>query len=45
MLFFTGLFLIFSASLIAIWARMEGRKEKNRLAEGDLSADDFEIIE
>jgi hypothetical protein len=33
------------ASLCAIYARYQARKEKSRLETGDLSADDFEIID
>jgi cbb3-type cytochrome oxidase subunit 3 len=43
--FIIVLFIIFLASVVAILVRIEGRKETKRLEDGDLSADDFEIIE
>ena len=49
--FIIGLVIIFLASIIAIWVRAEDREEVERsndmddLSAGDLSADDFEIIE
>ncbi len=45
MLFFATIIFIFLALFAAIWARMEGRKEKKRFEEGGLSAEDFEITE
>jgi len=45
MWFFADLCLIILASILAIWAKVESRKEKDRLDESQLSADDFEIIE
>ena len=41
---FATLSLIIIASVIAIWAKIENRKEKARLEAGELSADDFEIM-
>ncbi len=32
------------SSILAVWARIEGRKEETRLNTGDLKAEDFEII-
>jgi len=43
--FIIVLVLIFLTSIVAILIRTEGRKEKGGLEDGDLSADDFEIIE
>ena len=49
--FIIALVITFLASIIAIWVRAEDREEIERfngaddLSAGDLSADDFEIIE
>ena len=43
--FIIVLVIIFLASVAAILVRVEGRKEIKRLEAGDLSADDFDIIE
>lgn len=45
MWFFLTILLIFSASAIAVWAKIEGRKEITRIEKGELLADDFDIIE
>lgn len=37
--------LIILSSIISIFVRMETRKEKERVESGELSADDFDIIE
>jgi len=37
--------LILLSSVMAIIIRIEGRKEVDRLENGELSADDFEIID
>jgi len=37
--------LILLSSVIVILVRIDGRKEAERLKGGDLTADDFEIIE
>jgi len=37
--------LVFFSSIIAVLVRIEGRKDIERVEKGDLSADDFEIIE
>ncbi len=42
---FAVIFLIIFALIVAVWAKIEGRKEKDRLEKGRLSAEDFEIIE
>ena len=36
--------LIILSSIIVIFIRIESRKEKIRVEQGDLSADDFKII-
>ena len=43
--FLIVLAISFLAAIIAIFARIEDQKEIERLENGDLSADDFEIIE
>jgi cbb3-type cytochrome oxidase subunit 3 len=43
--FLIVLALIFFASIAVILIRIESRKETKRLENGDLSADDFDIIE
>ncbi len=35
----------FLASVVAVYIRIDGRKEIERLENNDFSADDFEIIE
>ncbi len=40
----SAILIMIVASIIAIWARIDGRKEKARLKTGDLKAEDFEII-
>lgn len=42
---FAVLILIFIASIIAISAKMQSRREKAALGEETLSADDFDILE
>jgi len=37
--------IIFLTSIVAILARIEDRKEADRLEKGDFSADDFKIME
>jgi len=37
--------LIVLSSVVVIFVRANSRKEKNRIEKGDLSADDFDIIE
>jgi hypothetical protein len=37
--------LIILSSIIVVLLRIESRKENERIEKGDLSADDFEIIE
>jgi hypothetical protein len=39
------LVIMFLASIVAILIRIDGRKEVDRLEDGDFSADDFDIIE
>jgi hypothetical protein len=39
------LFLIFISSIIAVFARVDERKDNARIENEDLSADDFEILE
>lgn len=43
--FFIVIILIIITSVTVILIRIEDRKEKNRLEEGDLTADDFVILE
>lgn len=43
--FFIVIVIIFSAIMVAVFVRIEGRKEIKRLEEGDLSVEDFDIIE
>jgi hypothetical protein len=43
--FIIVLLIIFLSSIFAIFARIEGRKKEDRIEEGELSADDFEILE
>ena len=45
MWFIIVLALIFSASVVAIFVRIEERKGNERLEKEDFFADDFEIIE
>jgi hypothetical protein len=43
--FLIVLLFIVLASVSAIFVRMESRKEVKRLEEGNLTADDFDLIE
>ncbi|MFH1454845.1 MAG: hypothetical protein ABIF22_00760 [bacterium] len=43
--FIIVLILIFISSFVVILIRIESRKEMDRLEGGELSADDFDIIE
>ena len=43
--FFATLCLIVLISIIAIWARIEGRIKKDPVHESELSADDFDILD
>jgi len=43
--FLIVLVIIFLAAIVAIFVRIDDRKEMDRLKSGDLSADDFDIIE
>lgn len=45
MWFLAAICLAITGSIIAIWVKIESRKEKVRLEEGKLSAEDFEIRE
>ncbi len=44
-MFLLDIMIIIIASILVLWARVEGRKEKNRIIVGDFKAEDFEIIE
>ena len=37
--------LIFTSSITAILVRIEGRNKNERIESGELSADDFDIVE
>ena len=43
--FIIVLIMIILASIVVILVRVEARKEIERVEKGDLTADDFEIIE
>jgi len=43
--FIIVLIITFLAAAVAILVRIEGRREVDRVENGDLSADDFEIVE
>ncbi len=43
--FLIVLTFIFLSSIIVIFIRIESRKKNERIEKGDLSADDFDIIE
>jgi hypothetical protein len=43
--FIIVLLITFLSSIFSILIRIEDRKESDRVVEGELSADDFEIIE
>jgi hypothetical protein len=43
--FLVTIILIFVASVTAVFLRVEERKRESNIIEGNLSADDFEIIE
>ena len=44
-MFVADIMIMIIASVLALWARILGRKEKNHLIGGDFKAEDFEIIE
>lgn len=44
-MFLIVLTIIFLASIVAVLVRIEGRQEIKRLEDGELCADDFDIIE
>ena len=43
--FLVTIILIIAAAIISIFLRFEERKKEKNIEEGNLSADDFEIVE